>query len=93
MQPRNKLNISKEEKDSIHNEHILDPLPEGFFFNGFGYVDPFGDVQERHPEFETFLQGFVDRENGKIQEANEARVQMWGKLEPLTIDAVREFSS
>lgn len=55
---------------TLQKERHLEPLPAGWFYNGSQYMDMSGEKQSKHPEFNTFLQQYVDEENESIREYN-----------------------
>lgn len=54
----------------FQKEKHLEPLPPGWFYNGSQYVDMSGERLDRHPDFDKFLQQYVDKENQGIYEYN-----------------------
>uniref|UniRef100_A0A1I8IH99 Flavodoxin-like domain-containing protein n=1 Tax=Macrostomum lignano TaxID=282301 RepID=A0A1I8IH99_9PLAT len=54
----------------IHKERHLDPLPEGWFFNGTKYISFDGESSKTHPSLEKFLESHIAEENKKIAEYN-----------------------
>ncbi|PAA86341.1 hypothetical protein BOX15_Mlig032894g2 [Macrostomum lignano] len=54
----------------IHKERHLDPLPEGWFFNGTKYISFDGESSKMHPSLEKFLESHIAEENKKIAEYN-----------------------
>uniref|UniRef100_A0A8D0A070 Dynein axonemal assembly factor 9 n=1 Tax=Sander lucioperca TaxID=283035 RepID=A0A8D0A070_SANLU len=46
---KTKSTLSPQEIKSIHMTRHLDPLPPGFFYNGYQYVDIFGEKMNFHP--------------------------------------------
>ncbi|KAF6030280.1 C20orf194 [Bugula neritina] len=57
-------------KKKIHDERHLEPLPSGWFYNGSQYVDMTGERTDRHPEFDRFIQEYVDQHNAEVEEHN-----------------------
>jgi hypothetical protein len=47
----------------IKKAHLLDPLPEGYFFNGYEYVSFSGDASEVHPNMAEFVTAFLSTRN------------------------------
>lgn len=48
----------------------LEPLPAGWFYNGSQYIDMMGERMSEHPDFQKFLQEFVDKKNETIRAYN-----------------------
>jgi hypothetical protein len=57
--PSSVAEISAHERDQVRHEHLFDPLPEGYFFNGSEYVSFDGYHSRYHPDMEKFLQEYV----------------------------------
>uniref|UniRef100_A0A1I8FCH6 MBD domain-containing protein n=1 Tax=Macrostomum lignano TaxID=282301 RepID=A0A1I8FCH6_9PLAT len=65
---RLKANASR--PDDPPKERHLDPLPEGWFFNGTKYISFDGESSKMHPSLEKFLESHIAEENKKIAEYN-----------------------
>uniref|UniRef100_A0A3Q3XGX3 Uncharacterized protein n=1 Tax=Mola mola TaxID=94237 RepID=A0A3Q3XGX3_MOLML len=69
-QPRKTKNsLSPQEIRHIHvsaHRH-LDPLPPGYFYNGYQYVDVFGDKKNLHPNMEEFIKEYITKANKEIE--------------------------
>uniref|UniRef100_A0A671XWH4 Dynein axonemal assembly factor 9 n=1 Tax=Sparus aurata TaxID=8175 RepID=A0A671XWH4_SPAAU len=69
-QPRRTKNtLSPQEIKRIHvsiNRH-LDPLPPGYFYNGYQYVDIFGGKTNLHPNMEEFIKDYITEANKEIE--------------------------
>jgi hypothetical protein len=46
----------------------LDPLPDGYWFDGAHYVDFAGTPYEYHPDIEKFIHVYVEEQNGLYHE-------------------------
>ncbi|XP_058470731.1 uncharacterized protein C20orf194 homolog [Solea solea] len=64
---KTKNTLSPQEIKIIHVSRRLDPLPPGYFYNGYQYVDIFGDKQSFHPNMEEFLKEYVAEANRDIE--------------------------
>ncbi|KAI3367399.1 hypothetical protein L3Q82_026260, partial [Scortum barcoo] len=45
----------------------LDPLPPGYFYNGYQYVDIFGEKTHIHPNMEEFIKEYITEANKEIE--------------------------
>uniref|UniRef100_K3W7E2 Uncharacterized protein n=1 Tax=Globisporangium ultimum (strain ATCC 200006 / CBS 805.95 / DAOM BR144) TaxID=431595 RepID=K3W7E2_GLOUD len=71
VQPlRSKSTISIDEKREIQKIHALDPLPEGYLYDGTNYVDFFGGRYEFHPNIAQFIDEYVAASNECTKQAN-----------------------
>ncbi|KAK2163677.1 hypothetical protein LSH36_75g05005 [Paralvinella palmiformis] len=52
--------------------HHLDPLPEGWFYNGTHFVSLAGDRSDTHPDLDEFIASYVNTLNTEIDEYNRA---------------------
>uniref|UniRef100_A0A7N8Y6W0 Dynein axonemal assembly factor 9 n=1 Tax=Mastacembelus armatus TaxID=205130 RepID=A0A7N8Y6W0_9TELE len=64
---KTKSTISPQEIRSIHMTRHLDPLPPGYFYNGFQYVDIFGEKINFHPNMEEFIEEYIVEANKEIE--------------------------
>ena len=48
----------------------MDPLPEGFLFDGVNYVDYFGGRYEFHPNIQQFIEEHLSASNEKTKQQN-----------------------
>ncbi|KDO19176.1 hypothetical protein SPRG_14787 [Saprolegnia parasitica CBS 223.65] len=51
--------VSLVEKRQIQADHVHDPLPDGYVFDGTYYYDYFGGQYEFHPAIDSFVQAYV----------------------------------
>ncbi|XP_068194769.1 dynein axonemal assembly factor 9 [Antennarius striatus] len=70
---KTKNTLSPQEIKLIHIARHLDPLPEGYFYNGYQYVDIFGEKRSLHPNMEEFIQEYVTKANKEIELLNHQR--------------------
>lgn len=59
--------LSSQEIKSIHMSRHLDPLPPGYFYNGYLYVDIFGEKRNFHPKMEEFITEYIAEANKEIE--------------------------
>ncbi|XP_062296369.1 uncharacterized protein C20orf194 homolog [Scomber scombrus] len=64
---KTKNTISRQEIKSIHLTRHLDPLPQGYFYNGYQYVDIFGEKRLCHPNMDEFIKEYIAEANKEIE--------------------------
>ncbi|XP_049918064.1 uncharacterized protein C20orf194 homolog [Epinephelus moara] len=64
---KTKNNLSPQEIKNIHMTRHLDPLPPGYFYNGYQYVDIFGEKRNIHPNMEEFITEYLTEANKEIE--------------------------
>ncbi|XP_054470247.1 uncharacterized protein C20orf194 homolog [Anoplopoma fimbria] len=64
---RTKNTLSHQEIKSIHMTRHLDPLPQGYFYNGHQYVDIFGEKMNFHPYMEDFIKEYLAEANKEVE--------------------------
>ncbi|XP_068608094.1 dynein axonemal assembly factor 9 [Brachionichthys hirsutus] len=64
---KTKNSLSLQEIKLIHIARHLDPLPAGYFYNGYQYVDIFGEKRNLHPNMEDFIGDYVTEANRDIE--------------------------
>ena len=59
----------------VQKKHHLDPLPEGWFYNGNMFVSLSGDKSATHPDLDKYLDAYladinleVDRHNARVEQ-------------------------
>uniref|UniRef100_A0A4W6BWX1 Dynein axonemal assembly factor 9 n=1 Tax=Lates calcarifer TaxID=8187 RepID=A0A4W6BWX1_LATCA len=58
----------KELAQTVHQmTRHLDPLPPGYFYNGYQYVDIFGEKRNFHPNMEEFIKEYIAEANKEIE--------------------------
>uniref|UniRef100_A0A3P9B212 Dynein axonemal assembly factor 9 n=1 Tax=Maylandia zebra TaxID=106582 RepID=A0A3P9B212_9CICH len=67
---KTKSTLSPQEIKSIHMTRHLEPLPPGYFYNGYQYVDIFGDKTNFHPNTEEFIKEYIAEANKEIEQFN-----------------------
>ncbi|KAL3049502.1 hypothetical protein OYC64_008870 [Pagothenia borchgrevinki] len=67
---KTKSTLSPQEIKSIHMTRHLDPLPPGFFYNGYQYVDIFGEKMNFHPYMGEFIQEYITEANKEVEQFN-----------------------
>ncbi|XP_077419826.1 dynein axonemal assembly factor 9 isoform X2 [Vanacampus margaritifer] len=68
--PKTEKMLSPDEMKNIHTSRHLDPLPPGFFYNGFQYVNMFGEKRDCHPNMHQFVEEYVAEANKRIEMFN-----------------------
>jgi hypothetical protein len=69
---REPADLRATEKQKIQKEHVFDPLPEGYQFTGFNYVDMDGNISNFHPHFNQYANHYLEKENQDVLKKNEA---------------------
>ncbi|XP_069391597.1 dynein axonemal assembly factor 9 [Paralichthys olivaceus] len=64
---KTKNSLSPHEIKTIHMTRHLDPLPSGYFYNGYQYVDIFGEKRSFHPNMEEFVKEYIAEANKEIE--------------------------
>ncbi|XP_028994932.1 uncharacterized protein C20orf194 homolog [Betta splendens] len=64
---KTKDTLSPQEIKSIHRIRHLDPLPLGYFYNGYQFVDIFGEKNNFHPNMEEFIEDYITEANKEIE--------------------------
>ncbi|KAM9707381.1 dynein axonemal assembly factor 9 [Menidia menidia] len=67
---KTKNTLSPQEIKSIHMARHLDPLPPGYFYNGYHYVDIFGERKNFHPNMDEFIKEHIAAANKEIEHFN-----------------------
>uniref|UniRef100_A0A3Q0T459 Dynein axonemal assembly factor 9 n=1 Tax=Amphilophus citrinellus TaxID=61819 RepID=A0A3Q0T459_AMPCI len=62
--------LSQQEIKSIHVTRHLEPLPPGYFYNGYQYVDIFGEKTNFHPNMDEFIKEYIAEANKEIEKFN-----------------------
>ncbi|XP_045917900.1 dynein axonemal assembly factor 9 [Micropterus dolomieu] len=64
---KTKNTLLPQEIKRIHITRHLDPLPPGYFYNGYQYVDIFGEKRNLHPNMEEFIKEYITEANKEIE--------------------------
>lgn len=64
---KTKNTLSPQEIKNIHLRRHLDPLPPGYFYNGYQYVDIFGEKRNCHPNMDEFIKEYIAEANKEIE--------------------------
>jgi hypothetical protein len=62
--------ITPEEVEMLKDKYVSAMLPDGWFFNGYLYLNYDGVTQAEHPNLEAILRHFVEEQNAIIGEYN-----------------------
>ncbi len=54
----------------LADRHLSDFLPDGWYYNGYYYLDVDGKNQMVHPNLELIIKNYIDETNSKIGDAN-----------------------
>lgn len=68
--------IPEEQKKMLEAEALRAGLPDGYFFDGGGYVDVNGHKQQQHPQINEFFSKSVETHNAQVRDANEVLVKV-----------------
>ncbi|XP_076002757.1 dynein axonemal assembly factor 9 isoform X2 [Genypterus blacodes] len=64
---KTRISLSPQEIKNIHVTRHLDPLPPSFFYNGYMYVDIFGEKLNFHPNMNDFIKDYIAGANKEIE--------------------------
>jgi len=67
-QPRTLSSVTAAERQAIERACRGDDLPEGYFYDGVSYLDPFGDRLKEHPRLAEHLEQYLREQNQAIAE-------------------------
>ncbi|XP_071982447.1 dynein axonemal assembly factor 9 isoform X2 [Engystomops pustulosus] len=67
---RTRRSLSLQEIRNIHVKRHLDPLPEGYFYNGTQFVNFLGEKMDYHPLMDKFIYDYVMEANKEIEKYN-----------------------
>ncbi|KAM4541668.1 dynein axonemal assembly factor 9 isoform 1-T1 [Odontesthes bonariensis] len=67
---KTKNSLSPQEIKSIHVTRHLDLLPPGYFYNGYQYIDIFGEKRKFHPNMDEFIKEYIAEANKEIEHFN-----------------------
>ncbi|KAK2852798.1 hypothetical protein Q7C36_007999 [Tachysurus vachellii] len=59
--------LTPQEIRNIHVKRHLDPLPPGYFYNGYQFVSFFGERQNVHPLMDQFVEEYLQEANKEIE--------------------------
>ncbi|XP_067335248.1 uncharacterized protein C20orf194 homolog isoform X1 [Channa argus] len=77
---KTKDTLSPQEIKSIHRTKHLEPLPPGYFYNGYQYVNIFGEKSNFHPNMGEFVEEYVAEANKEIELFNR-QLELQGQSE------------
>lgn len=61
---RTRENVTAAEIEMLKDKHVSDMLPDGWFFNGYFYLDVNGKTANEHPNLEFIIKQYIDEQNG-----------------------------
>jgi hypothetical protein len=62
--------LSNEEIEMLKDKYVSSHLPDGWFFNGYMYLNFEGVVQPEHPNLELIIKTYIDEQNSQIGDYN-----------------------
>ncbi|TSW48760.1 hypothetical protein Baya_13459 [Bagarius yarrelli] len=62
--------LTPQEIRDIHMKRHLEPLPSGYFYNGYQFVSFFGEKQNFHPLMDQFVKEYLQEANEEIERFN-----------------------
>ncbi|KAJ1213307.1 hypothetical protein NDU88_000945 [Pleurodeles waltl] len=62
--------LSLQEVKNIHVKRHLDPLPEGYYYNGTQFVNFLGEKTDYHPLMDQFIDDYIEETNHEIEKYN-----------------------
>uniref|UniRef100_A0A8C5QTW4 Dynein axonemal assembly factor 9 n=1 Tax=Leptobrachium leishanense TaxID=445787 RepID=A0A8C5QTW4_9ANUR len=68
---RTRGTLTVQEIRSIHGKRHLDPLPNGYFYNGTQFVNFLGEKMDYHPLMDQFIYEYVKDVNREIEKYNQ----------------------
>lgn len=68
---RTKAMLTKQEVQKLKTKHHLEPLPQGWFYNGHQYVSLGGDRTDQHPDMDKFIGEYLQSANDAATEYND----------------------
>ena len=74
---RTRETITPEEIEMLKDKYVSSMLPEGWYFNGFLYLDIDGKTQVEHPALETIIKNYVEEQNSQIGDYNREVQKEW----------------
>ncbi|KAK7904154.1 hypothetical protein WMY93_016761 [Mugilogobius chulae] len=67
---KTRASLTSQEINKIHAARHLDPLPAGYFYNGYQYVNFFGEKRNLHPNMDQFIDEYITEANKEIEHFN-----------------------
>ncbi|CAI9567828.1 unnamed protein product, partial [Staurois parvus] len=67
---RTRGSLTVQEIRSIHAKRHLDPLPDGYFYNGTQFVNFLGEKTDYHPLMDQFIYDYMNEVNKEIEKYN-----------------------
>lgn len=76
-QLRTRESITEEEIEMLKDKYVSSMLPDGWFFNGFMYLNYEGVQQVEHPNLEAIIRQYVEEVNAEIGDYNREVQKEW----------------
>ncbi|XP_063781411.1 dynein axonemal assembly factor 9 [Pseudophryne corroboree] len=67
---RTRRSLAVHEIRNIHAKRHLDPLPDGYFYNGTQFVNFLGEKMDYHPLMDQFIYDYIKEVNREIERHN-----------------------
>uniref|UniRef100_A0A8B9KWK7 Si:ch211-194c3.5 n=1 Tax=Astyanax mexicanus TaxID=7994 RepID=A0A8B9KWK7_ASTMX len=64
---KTKRTLTPQEIRSIHVKRHLDPLPSGYFYNGYQFVSFYGEKLNFHPLMDQFIEEYLQEVNKEVE--------------------------
>lgn len=61
----------------LKDKYVSQHLPDGWFFNGYLYLNWDGKTQETHPNLEGIIKMYIDEMNSEIGDYNRDVQKEW----------------
>ena len=61
----------------LKDKYVSSNLPDGWFFNGYMYLNFEGVVQPEHPNLEMIIKNYIDEQNSQIGDYNREVQKEW----------------
>ena len=74
---RTRESITEEEIEMLKDKYVCTMLPDGWFFNGYMYLNYDGIQQPEHPNLEAIVKLFMDEQNSQIGDFNREVQKEW----------------
>ncbi|CAM9378684.1 unnamed protein product, partial [Chrysoparadoxa australica] len=70
LEPRDKSSLRQDELEQLKKEHSGDQLPEGWYFDGSGYVSCDGKRSRDRPDLDQIINHYLGKQNETIEAYN-----------------------
>lgn len=73
--------------DALSRELRAGPAPEGWAFDGWGYVDAWGRTRDAHPGLDEAAARWLAEHNAGVGARNAEAEAAWARVRPLRVEA------